>query len=317
MCGTMWEIPDRYPGDTDRESRSCDTHGIYEDEIEDDINRESDGEYFNTFLDSSDTGEYLEIDLEEEITNDKECWVLEDNPGHTEFVSKQNCRNFRSKDEHEHARYNTQDWEILVKERPDGTNLVFVPLGVELGNNREEEADNRRNYDKRDSDNTEIIGIISGISRSEEVDDELHIDLSENGSDVNREHDPEGVFDNLFYKIGIIDSFGIFQVWDIVGPIHEIWSDDNSRDNSINPCPCIGDEIPIICHPESECKEDDEYHSKKFYSFLETGILTHAKYGNIDIMEIEPKEKQTKNLDDPSCFLGMEIVFCEPSGWEE
>ncbi|EKD29904.1 MAG: hypothetical protein ACD_78C00221G0005 [uncultured bacterium (gcode 4)] len=45
--------------------------------------------------------------------------------------------------------------------------------------------------------------------------------------------------------------------------------------------------------------------------------MAHTKYGDIDIMEIDSEEKQTKNLDHLSCFLGMEIMLCEPSGWEE
>lgn len=288
-----------------------------EEEIESDIDRETDGEYLDTFLYPSDTGEYLEVNLEEEITHDKDCRVLEDNPRHMEFVSEEDGCDLRSEYEHKHARDDTQNREIFVKKGLDGTDLVFVSFGVELGDDREEESDNRRDDDERYPDDTQVIRIVSGIAGSEEVDDELHIDLSEDGPDIGCEHHPEGVFYHLSDEIGIVDSLRIPQVWDVVWSIHEVWSDDNPSYDTIDPCPRVADEIPIVSQPETSGEKDDEGHSEEFHSFLEAGILTHPKYGDIDIMEIESEEKQTENLDNSSRFSGMEIVLCEPSGWEE
>lgn len=169
--GMVWKVPDGYPWDTDGESRSDNPHGTYEEEIENDIDDESNREYFDTLLNTSDSGEYLEIDLEEEIADDKKRRVLEDNPRHIEFISEEDSCNLSSEDEHKHTCHNSEDGEVLIKKRLDSTNFMFIPLTMKLGDDREEESNNRRDDDEGDSNNTEIVGIIPSITRSEDIDD--------------------------------------------------------------------------------------------------------------------------------------------------
>ena len=102
--GSIGQVPDREPRSPDRKGRTYYSEKVNEYEIEDYIEHESDSEDFHSFLDSSDSGENLEVNLKEEIEYDKESRVLKNNPRHSEFFTKKYSSDDWTEDEHKHSR---------------------------------------------------------------------------------------------------------------------------------------------------------------------------------------------------------------------
>ncbi len=188
---------------------------------------------------------------------------------------------------------------------------------MELWDDRKYESYDGSDDEKWYPDDTQIVGIVSSITSTEEVDDELHIDLRENRSNIGCEHDPESVFDDLLDEILVVYNVCVSQIGYVVWTIHEYRSEEYPDCHAAYPGPCIGYEGPHVEQIEPECKEYHEYHSEELGSLLEFGVLTHSKDSCVHVMYIHPKEKYTKDLKDWDCFRRTKIVFREISWWEK
>lgn len=311
------EVPEGDPGEPDGERGTDDSEEADEHEIEDDIEHETDDEDFHPFVDAPDPREDLEVDLEEEIEHDEERGILEDDPGHRELIPEEDACDERTEHEHEHARDDSEHGEVLVEEGLDDSDFPFVSLSVELRYDREYESDDGRDNDEGDSDDAQVVGVVSGVPRPEEVDDELHVHLSEYRPDIGSEYYPEGVLNNLSDQLFIVDNLRVLEIGEIVRLVHEKWSENDPNHHSANPGPRVGDERPPIHRVESECEEHHEYHPQEFRSFLELGVLTHSKDGHIHIVDIEPQKEQAEYLNDADRFAWVKVVFRKISGGEK
>lgn len=244
--GFVREVPNRDPREPDRERGTDDSEEADEHEVQDDITDKTNQEDLHSLMDTSDPREYLEVDLEEEVEHDKEGGVLEDDSGHCEFVSEEYGRDKRTEDEHEHARNYPEHGKVFIEQSLDDSDFALVSLPVELRYDRKEKADNRSDDNERDSDNAQIVGIVSGIASPEEVDDELHVDLAEHGPDIGGEHHPESVFHDLPDQFFVVGDLGVFEIGEIVRTVHKERSENDPDHHAADPCPGIGNEISFI-----------------------------------------------------------------------
>ncbi len=170
---------------------------------------------------------------------------------------------------------------------------------MKFRNNGENEPYYRGYENERYSNNTQIVCIVSSVFCSEEIDDKLHIDLSEHSSDIGGEHYPECVFNDFFNQVFIVDDFRILEVWNIIILIHKEHPECYPDNHPSDPSPGISYKVSKIQEIEPHGKEHDENHPKELGSFLELGILTHSEDGSAQAVDIYPKEKQTENFYNP------------------
>ena len=118
--GSVGQIPDGNPGESDGECGTDNSVEVDEDEIQGDIERESHEEYFHPFLDPSHSGKDLEVDLEKEIEHDEKRGILENNSGHQELLPEEDARKSGTEYEHKHARHYPKYSKVLIKETLNG-----------------------------------------------------------------------------------------------------------------------------------------------------------------------------------------------------
>ena len=112
--------------------------------------------------------------------------------------------------EHKHTCDDSKNSEVFIKESFNSSNLSFISFSMEFRDDWKKESNNRCDDNKRNSDYTQIIGIIPCIFGSEEIYDELHIDLSKYGSDIGSKYDPKCILDNFPNQFAVDDNFRIF-----------------------------------------------------------------------------------------------------------
>lgn len=134
--GSVGEIPDGYPGDSDCEGGPKDPIVVDEDDIQYDIENKSHEENFYPFLYTSDSGQYLEVNLEKEITYYKECRILKDNSGGEKLLSEEYTGDGGTEYEHKHTSHNSEHGKIFIEESFNGGDFSFLSFPVKLRDNR-------------------------------------------------------------------------------------------------------------------------------------------------------------------------------------
>lgn len=179
---------------------------------------------------------------------------------------------------------------------------------MELRYDREQERDDGCDDDERDSDDAQVIRVVSRRFGSEHVDDELHIDIREHGADIDGKQNPQGISENFHEELLLKHDFDSSEIDPIELLIEKHVTEQDSHEESEDPIPCIVDQGTMSGKMECVGYGKDGEHSHEFGSFLGLRILRSSEDGIDDHEEIQSYEKQRKNPQYRGCFGRMEIA---------
>lgn len=216
----------------------------------------------------TDPTENLEVDGKKNIEDKKEGREHHDFSREGELLTKKNDSKLSGEDEEKYRGRDRYDRKVLIEHIFELRDLLEIATPMKLRDDREHEGDDRRDEDIWHPDHRKIVRIVSSVDTSEEIYDELHVDLTQDISDICRDHDPESILDDLLYE-RLFDNRPYWtQVGEIVIFIEAKKTIEYSDDEADDPGPCVILEISESGFPEKYRKQKTSNHAEEFGSFL-------------------------------------------------
>jgi len=217
--------------------------------------------------------EYRKIDLQKQIAHQKRYTPLQYSSRIAEFFSKKHlCQSF-SKTPQKYARDNSSDEHIFYEKMFRFLNFSFFFLCVHLRKYGKNKCKYRANHHKWNSDQTQVITIISRRLRIQEIENHLHIDLPDQCRHLSSEKYKKTVFEKRFKKRCIPKNTFFSEIWEVIFADEKIPTHENSDIYSQDPTPRIVDNMTDLRKRSKKYKPYHKHHTNKFTEFLDKSIL--------------------------------------------
>lgn len=224
--------------------------------------------------------------MQKEVEDHERRRPGEDFSGFRKFFSEKRDREVGSEKREGERDRNRRGGEIFRKELPYRRDLSFVIASGESRNDRKQESDERSDEKEGDSYKAEVVRVVSGIFRSEDEDDELHVDLTQKHPDVSGKENEEGVLEYFGELLPRKFARDPREIGDVDGRIGDFQVPSYGDDQREYPRPRVVGYGSFIQEPESGYEREGKRRADEGYRILPFGFLEAREDRRSDLKEI-------------------------------
>lgn len=140
----------------------------------------------------------------------------------------------------------------------------------------------------------------------------MHVDLTQNDTDIRTDERRKRILKETFYSRGIIDGRTTEKIHAIILPKRDDSRDSCPEKKRKNPCPGKISQTSESEECENPHSDKAQKHTKKLDSFSIFCILRDREKCSADLHEIQSDKKKTHDLNRDECMRIMEVVLGEP-----